>query len=384
MIELKWPEGLDAEIFLRDYWQRRPLLMRGALAHWSFPLTPEALAGLALEPEVESRLVTGRAGRWTLRHGPFDEALFHSLPERDWTLLVQDVDKHLPETAELMGAFHFLPAWRFDDLMVSYAEPGGSVGPHIDSYDVFLIQGRGRRRWEIATAPRHQELLPDLPLRILARFEPEHSWVLEQGDVLYLPPGVAHWGVAETPTMNWSVGLRDPGRGELLDSFAQFLLERLGEPGHYRDPPLRPTETPGHIDPAAVDAAFEGLDDLWRDPALRRRWFGCFVTEPKPHLAIEPPDDPPDADRLRRHLAAGGVVVRHPYARLAWSRIGEANWLFYCGDGRPVAAPPALLEALCSAPRLTAETLAPCLDEPDCLDLLLELLDRGILELDHE
>jgi len=381
-MKLHLPPGLDPGRFLEEYWQRRPLLMRGALREYDFPLSPEELAGLACEAELESRLVLDHGNdRWELRHGPFDEETFLELPGENWTLLVQDVDKFLPEVARLLEPFRFLPAWRFDDVMISYAAPGGSVGPHIDTYDVFLVQGTGRRRWRIQRHPRSEALLPGLPVRILAEFEPDEEWVLEAGDVLYLPPGVAHWGVAETPTMNWSVGLRAPALQEMLDSFAQFLLERMPEEDHYRDPPMQPAREPGRIPAPAVTRTFGELDRWLGDEALRQQWFGAFMTEVKPHLAIEPPDAPLTPETLDERMAGGARLRRHPFARFAWSeRKGGGNWLFVSGEAYAVTLPGAFLEHLCSAPFLAADDLPAA--EQEALTLLAGLVNLGQLELE--
>ena len=383
-MELQLPEGIDLRHFLDHYWQQRPLLMRGALKEYDFPLDAGELAGLACEEAVESRLVIGDDhAHWQLEHGPFDETRFAALPETGWTLLVQDVDKYLPEVARLLQPFAFLPRWRFDDVMISYAVPGGSVGPHIDTYDVFLVQGQGRRRWLIDTSPRSEELLPDLPIRILAEFRPEQEWLLEGGDVLYLPPGVAHWGIAETECMTWSVGVRDPSIQEMLDSFAQFLMERIPEREHYRDPPLSPPVSSSAIPPDFVARTFSDLDRWLRNDDLRRRWFGCFVTEVKSHLLIEPPERPVSAAELRPLLEEGNRLSRHPFARFAWSG-SEATepLLFACGevfDARGLS--PELLEALCSASHIEHPLLRSCLADSPCRQLLAELVSLGYLVL---
>ena len=386
-MKLQFPGDLTAEDFLSRYWQQRPLLMRGALLEYDFPLEAEELAGLACEEEMESRLVTGpQQGRWELHHGPFSEAFFQQLPEHDWTLLVQDVDKHLPEVAALLQPFRFIPAWRFDDVMISYAAPGGSVGPHIDTYDVFLVQGSGRRRWQIQSDPRRDALLPDLPIRILAEFEPEQEWILEQGDVLYLPPGVAHWGVAEEACMTWSVGLRAPSHQEMLDSFARFLLERMPETAHYGDPPLKPASQPGRIPQGTSQHLFSELDRWLLDGRLRKRWFGSFMTEVKSHLHIEPPAGPVAADRLVRELRRGRRLRRHPFSRFAWCRNEQGEpLLFVCGEVYETRGwSDELLENLCSADSFDAGLLAPCLAEQDCVKLLVELLNLGFLEFEDE
>src|SRR5688572_6995965 len=211
---------------MRRFWQRKPLLVRGAFAAFADPLTPREVMELAARDEVPSRLVQGRGRRWSMEHGPIAPARAKRLPRRDWTVLVQDTQLASRECERLLAQFDFIPHARVDDLMVSYAMPGGGVGPHVDSYDVFLLQGTGRRRWQISTQ-RDTRFIPGLPLRILERFEPEEEWVLEPGDMLYLPPGVAHHGVAETECLTWSIGLRAPAARELAAGFLDDLHERL-------------------------------------------------------------------------------------------------------------------------------------------------------------
>lgn len=230
--------GLSAAQFLREYWQKQPLLIRKAMPHWRDPLSPEELAGLACEPGVEARLVLQRAGvgPWSVRHGPFSEADFLTLPETHWTLLVQDAEKQAPALlGDFLEPFRFIPDWRCDDLMISYAPTDGSVGPHWDQYDVFLLQGKGRRRWQISTQPLQPDnLLPDTELRILCDFTPEQEWLLEPGDMLYLPPRVAHHGVAVEPCLTYSIGWRAPAYRECWQNSWIFSSP----------PPIPPPTTP--------------------------------------------------------------------------------------------------------------------------------------------
>ena len=214
---------LTAEEFLRDYWQKRPCLIRKALPGFNVPLDADDIAGLACEEMAESRLVFGSFPEhdWQLRHGPFGEDDFAQLPPSHWTLLVQDVEKHYPPLSELMACFDFLPNWRLDDLMVSYSVPQGSVGPHVDQYDVFLFQVSGSKLWQIA-ATFESDLLDDCPLNVLQSFDSEKEWLLKAGDMLYLPPGIAHHGVAIDEGMTWSIGLRAPSSADLLLSLGSL------------------------------------------------------------------------------------------------------------------------------------------------------------------
>lgn len=381
--ELRFPDGLDAERFLQDYWQKRPLLLRQALPGVSNPLAPEELAGLACEPEVESRLIVEHGeSPWHVRHGPFDEADFAALPPSHWTLLVQDVDKRVPGAAELLEPFAFLPRWRMDDLMISYAPDQGSVGPHLDAYDVFLVQTLGRRRWRVSSRPYGEaDLVPGLDIRVLRSFDTEQEWLLEPGDVLYLPPGVAHWGVAEGEhCMTCSVGFRSPSQQELAVGWLQELVDSASPTQRYRDPAGLQAGLGGEIPAASVTQARQLLETLcqWPDAALAD-WFGRFITEPKPQLEPQPPADelgPPD---LSTGLAGGARLVAHPFARLAFSATPGAARLFADGTALPLATVPDWLRALCARHPVGAAELADA-DHA----LLLALYNQGSLLWEHE
>ena len=274
---------LSPNQFLAEHWQRRPLLVRNALPDYRSPISSDELAGLALDADVESRIVLehGDTGPWELRHGPFQDADFLALPERDWTLLVQAVDLWVPEVKELLGRFNFLPPWRFDDIMVSYAVPGGSVGPHFDQYDVFLLQVEGERRWEIAELPDGEpDFLPQADLRILQRFETSQEWTLCPGDMLYLPPCVCHWGVALTECLTYSIGFRSPAASELLGDLAVEVLAQ-GHDLHYSDPPLNSAMATEEITPEFVKQAKDLLLRALDDDELLADWFARFMTAPK-------------------------------------------------------------------------------------------------------
>lgn len=268
--------------FLSDYWQQQPLLVRNALPDWPNPLSPDELAGLALEEEVESRIVVEKGVTpWELRHGPFGEETFAQLPASGWTLLVQGLDLWVPEIQSLLQYFDFLPRWRLDDVMASYAVPGGSVGPHFDQYDVFLLQVAGQRRWQIGEQCGLETVLQDnTDLKILAKFEPQQEWLLNPGDMLYLPPLVSHLGVAQTECVTYSVGFRSPGLADMLaDLTAQLIHDDSS--GHYRDPPLNPTMVGDEIDPQFVAQAKKLLLDVLDNDELIGDWLARFMTEPK-------------------------------------------------------------------------------------------------------
>jgi len=341
-MKLLFPGGLDSISFLHDYWQQRPLLIPGAIPDYRAPLDPDELAGLACDPDIESRIVLEKDGKgpWEARLGPFDEEEFSSLPPSHWTLLVQDVDKHIPDVARLLDTFSFIPDWRLDDVMISYAADQGSVGPHIDDYDVFLLQVAGRRRWQIHTRPVSEEdYIPGLDLRILPDFEPEQEWVLEPGDMLYLPPNVAHWGIAEGDgCITCSVGFRTPEFREMVSSWCHELVQDQVPAGRYRDADLTPQLHKGEITPASLEHIGRQLSELLhQDSDKQARWFGRLITESKAHLQVYPRDDSLTADQFARQFCLHGRLDHNGWSRFAFIRGKHGlDYLYVNGDEYPV------------------------------------------------
>ncbi|MBZ9667704.1 cupin domain-containing protein [Pseudomonas sp. LMG 31766] len=372
--------GLTAREFLRDYWQKKPLLVRQAIPDFESPISPDELAGLALEEEVESRLVIEHGERpWELQRGPFNEDTFQELPERDWTLLVQAVDQFVPEVAELLEDFKFLPKWRIDDLMISFAAPGGGVGPHFDNYDVFLLQAHGHRRWQIGQmCDADSPLLPHADLKILAQFEPTDEWVLAPGDMLYLPPCLAHCGTAEDDCMTYSVGFRAPSAAEVLTHFTDFLGQFLPDEERYSDADIQPSEDPNQIQRDALERLKALLNEHMSDERLLMTWFGQFMTEPKyPELVAGIEIEEED---FLGALEDGAILIRNPSARMAWSEVGEDLVLFASGQSRLVSARlRELLKLICSADALHVENLGAWLADDEGRTLLWELVKQGSL-----
>lgn len=281
--------AMPVEQFLKDYWQKRPLLIRQALPGFTSPLEPEEIAGLALEEEVESRLVIETPAvdalnsQWAVEHGPLDEARFASLPKSHWTVLVQAVDQMFPQIQELLNQFRFIPNWRLDDVMVSYAAKGGGVGPHFDYYDVFLLQGQGQRLWRIGGfAGENSPRRDDTEMNILAEFATEQEWQLEAGDMLYLPPNVSHWGISQSDDcITYSIGFRAPSTSELLLGFSHFVAEELSADQRFEDPELQLQEDPGEIKPWVLDKFKRQLQEVLDNQDQLVEWFGRFATESK-------------------------------------------------------------------------------------------------------
>lgn len=277
--------NLTPQTFLKRHWQKRPLLVRNAFPNFKDPLSADELAGLAMEGNVPSRLIMEKGGKkpWEVTHGPFSKQRLETLPKSHWSLLVSRVNELVDDAALMLDPFDFIPGWRLDDLMVSFAPEHGTVGPHVDSYDVFLIQGQGRRRWQIDSRP-DMTLRPNLDLKVLKRFNVEKEWILEPGDMLYLPPGVAHYGVALEPCMTYSVGFRAPSvQGLMLDLLGldgASLAARFGDQ-LYADPDLKAVTNPGEIDRDALKRVAAIAKAALDDPELFGRWFGKAVTRPE-------------------------------------------------------------------------------------------------------
>ncbi len=381
------PLGMPPAVFLRDYWQKQPLLIRNAFADFSAPgftppIAPEDLAGLACEDFALSRIVNyDRAlDRWTLRQGPFAEDEFPGMPHQDWTLLVQDVDKWDADVAALLDAFAFLPRWRIDDVMVSFAAPGGSVGAHVDQYDVFLLQAKGHRRWQIdaslalGNAAPSLEFRQDVELKLLREFHPTHDWILGPGDMLYLPPGVPHHGVAEDACLTYSIGMRAPSAAELLGDFVDTLAADADEALRYRDPDLQPASDPSEIDAAAMTRAIEALNLLrMNDPERLGDWFGRFITLYRNGGEVLPGGDERSRIEVEWDLQHGASLGRHPFSRMAWRQAGRGARLYV--NGQEFALPVRDAKRIANAAQLDGVGYAALSEKGR--DRLFELIQAG-------
>ncbi|WP_058834764.1 cupin domain-containing protein [Luteimonas abyssi] len=371
------PLGMPPARFLRDYWQRRPLLIRNAFPDFVSPIAPEDLAGLACEDGVLARIIEhDRAkDRWTLRNGPFPEDAFPGMPDHDWTLLVQDVDKWDADVGALLDAFDFLPRWRLDDIMVSFAATGGSVGAHVDQYDVFLLQAHGRRRWQIDARPNPPtDFRDDAEIRLLRSFTPTHEWVLEPGDMLYLPPGVPHHGVAEDPCLTFSVGMRAPSSAELIGDWLDDILAGASDDVRYRDAGIAPPKDPWEIDADAMSRVVEALNALrMHDPDRLGDWFGRFITLYRASGEAVSDGQPHTPDEIASALDAGAGLYRHPWSRMAWRRAQRGARLYVAGHD--LTLPIRDAQRLARAAHVDA-TLYAALSQAG-RDALVVLLDAG-------
>lgn len=381
--------NISAEQFLREYWQKKPLLIRQAIPGFVSPIDGNELAGLSLESEVESRIVLEHGNEpWELRHGPFTEQSFAELPDSHWTLLVQATDQFVPEVEQFLREFDFLPRWRFDDVMISYAAANGGVGPHYDNYDVFLLQAEGRREWKTGQLCDADSKLVEHPdLRILAEFDTEHTWVLEPGDMLYLPPRVAHWGTALDNCMTWSFGYQAPSTSDALLSFTDYAASFLTPEQRYTDADLEPIASPHEIRSSDVQRMRQLLLDQINDEQLLLSWFGQYVTQAKYPEFICGTEI--NNQQLLEYLQDGGALARHPAARLAWSKttIEQQAAIVLFASGNSKAFYPPLVEFIqlvCDSAHLDTDNLGNWLNEPEAVALLCELIKQGSLELINE
>lgn len=333
--------NIDPQIFLESYWQKQPCLIRQALPGYQCPLSPEELAGLACEEGVEARLIMEKGGThpWQVKYSPLAATDFRSLPETRWTLLVQGMEHYHPEINALLNHFRFIPNWRIDDVMISYAVTHGGTGPHLDSYDVFLLQGSGRRRWQINVGDyTEKDFIPDLELRIINNFHATKEWLLEPGDMLYLPPGVAHNGIALDPCMTLSIGFLAPSCSELITSFIDDTVSATVRDTRFTDPDRRLQKHAGEISKIDLDHIAGMMRTTLADDALLEEWFGRYITrgrggqEPAGNVPLEEKD-------FRKMFGEKKTLHRRNGVRAAFIR--QQGRLLLCVDGEIITlAPP--------------------------------------------
>ncbi|NOZ37027.1 MAG: cupin domain-containing protein [Gammaproteobacteria bacterium] len=372
---------LTEQQFLSDYWHKKPLLIRQALPGFSTPINPDELAGLACEEEVEARLILEKDGPapWTLEHGPFTEDRFAGLPETHWTLLVQEANRYIPELCHLREAFNFIPHWRSDDVMVSYAPVHGSAGPHVDQYDVFLLQGLGRRRWMINPQPvAADNLLANTDLKIMQDFQASEEWILEPGDILYLPPGVAHYGIALDECMTFSIGFRAPSHAELLSSFIDDRVAELDDSLRYADGDLQIQKNPGEITAQTLFQIRGILQQAVSEPDHINRWFGRYTTEPRHGELPEQRAPSLNPAEFKTQLEQAGGLIRSEHSRFAFIQEQEHVYLFI--DGREYDLLPSwiyIAQLICNHCQLKLEMLQAWLDDQVFIELFCALYNHG-------
>ena len=377
-------QGLDPKTFLANYWQKQPLLIRGGFAGFIDPLDEHDLAGLAQEPEVDARIVSRQGENWQASQGPFED--FGPYCQGQWSLLVQSVDRYLDEASELLNAFAFIPRWRLDDLMVSFSVPGGGVGPHVDQYDVFIIQGKGQRRWQVGAAEPQQEFNPHPLLRQVQPFSPILDEVLQSGDILYIPPGFPHAGEALTDCMNYSVGFRAPDQQELLSSFADFVLDEYQASLRYQDPDLSLRSFQHEITRQDKEALRELMLKAFEGEGFDH-WLGRFLSQaeaPEPDQSQQSMTT--SIELIAQHLQAGLPVIRRLDVTALWLQPAaeESDLVLYLGDEQ-LSAPATLrpwLDQLFSNPSWQYDGEMEKTDFQALCQLLGRLVRQGYWSLD--
>lgn len=385
---------ITREEFLNDYWQKKPMIFRQAIKDFKNPIDPDELAGLALEEDIESRIVIQKPGEknaWHLKTGPFLEKDFTQLPSTHWTLLVQGVDRFVPEVTRLLDHFNFLPQWRFDDVMISYAVNQGSVGPHYDNYDVFLYQALGSRKWSLSR--KHCEphnALPDTPLRIMECFEVEEEIILEEGDMLYLPAFVAHYGISlSDDCMTYSFGYRSYPEQELWDNFSDYLSQHEANQ-LYQDPNFNELKSPAEIPVEAIYRAKDLFLTNLNDKKLFYRWFGSFVTRLDLQAETLLPDPTllkrgeTDFKKMLKKSNSKINLVRNSFCRFAYILEGQELLFFVNGEQWHVdQVSVQLVKRIADNRLLNREEIDPYLSQTHDLDFILSLWCLGFLEFDE-
>ncbi|WP_406667536.1 JmjC domain-containing protein [Gallaecimonas sp. GXIMD1310] len=366
-MKLAFPGGVDA--FLSQYWQKQPCLIKGGIQGFDDPLDANDLAGLAMEAEVESRLVVRNGQQWDVQHGPFEQ---FPTAERDWTLLVQAVDHWLDQGQSLMALFDFMPRWRVDDLMVSFSVPGGGVGPHLDQYDVFIIQGQGKRHWRVGDKQPLKTLTPHPSLLQVEPFTQALIDVeMQPGDILYIPPGFPHEGYAIAPSLNYSVGFRAPSGRDLLTHFADLSIDEELYNHRYSDPDLSARSHNGGISSAELTRLKATLSRCLDDDATLQQFFGRYLSEAKHELDLAPCEPPYSQNDIAALLADNAPLVRLGGVRALYLA-GVDDQLFV--DGERYALSNAVAQQLADNSRLASKVLAGYDDD---LPVLTELINRG-------
>lgn len=379
-MKINWPDGISEEIFLAEYWQQKPLLIRSAFENFDNPIDPDELAGLACDEDVNSRYIehTGN-NEWRLCAGPLSDDFFDDVSGNEWSLLVSDVEKLLPEFRDYLKPFRFIPDWRIDDLMISYAPTGGSVGAHVDQYDVFLLQAAGVREWQIEnTARQKNPASVSTTIAILGDFIADDIWQLQAGDMLYLPPQFAHHGIAKAePCMTWSIGFRAPSVDEMLPEIINYLMEDKSATERFKDPCRAAASSPGRIDNNDIASIRAMLSKaLNQSDETLNQWIGRCITEPKDTKDEDELLDISQSD-IESHLANNGSLISNSHKRLVYSLADNQTTLF--ANGLAYECDRSLAEAICDRHCV----LQSDIHGPASIELVLILCQNHILLIEN-
>lgn len=362
--------NIDWAEFLATYWQKKPVILKNALLGFIDPISPDELAGLAMENEIDSRLVSFTDGKWYASHGPFEA--FDDLGESHWSLLVQAVNHwHMP-AAELLKPFRALPDWRLDDLMISFSVPLGGVGPHIDNYDVFIIQGMGSRRWRVGDKLPMRQFCPHPALLHVDPFTPIIDDDLAPGDILYIPPGFPHDGYSHQTSLNYSVGFRGPNSRDLMSSFADYVLENDFGGDHYADPELTLRDNPGLVKANEVEKIRNMMIGLIQQPEAFNQWFGSFITTPRHELDIAAAEPPYSASEVANALREGETLIR-----LSGLRVLEIDNGYFVNSEPLEISDKQAASALCRFTHLSDKELGDAVEDRQFIGELTVLINQG-------
>ncbi|MBF0265855.1 MAG: cupin domain-containing protein [Gammaproteobacteria bacterium] len=383
MFELNWGE-LSPEQFLKDYWQKKPLLIRQAFPDFESIIAPDELAGLSCEEGVESRILIeqglDKQTPWQVIHGPQQENIFEQLPKTNWTLLVQEANQYLDELGELIDCFNFIPNWRFDDVMISYAPKHGSVGPHTDQYDVFLLQAYGQRHWHIADYPTtDSDLIENIESKILKELKPEQDWVLNPGDLLYLPPNIIHHGIALNDCLTYSFGYRAPTAVDTLSSIIEFLDDNEVKNYRYVDPDLKLNpHGNGEITREAFQHLINNMRGLLNNEEKIRELLACYLTD-TPHQLYLTELDFHSPEQLLDYLKQGNQLQRSEAARIAFTQKNNGTYQFFMNGDKVETAIEVneLIPIICGERFLTIKKVESCLNDKS-QEFLFKLIKQGI------
>jgi 50S ribosomal protein L16 3-hydroxylase len=371
---------LTSDAFFRDYWQKKPLCLRQALPNFQSPISADELAGLACEDFVESRLVLEHGDTpWQLKHGPFTEKDFATLPERHWSLLVQAVNHYMPAVNDLLQYFNFLPSYYLDDVMVSYAPEQSGVGPHFDYYDVFILQGTGKRHWRLGEfCTPETAIVKDSKLSILQEFNTQEEHILELGDILYIPQQQAHWCVAAEAGLSYSIGFRTPAHSELLQSFAAEMSHHTNESQRFKILAQSVAQAPTKITDADLSQLQQIMQGMMQNPQLLLNWIGRYVTEPKyPDIENQVPSK--KYTDIHKELSRHNSIRQNESSRFAYYDAGDTVQLFIDGkySQHPAALKP-LIALLCDHRELSCKDVAAMMASDTAQELLRSLLKQGV------
>ncbi|OBT13866.1 50S ribosomal protein L16 arginine hydroxylase [Vibrio sp. UCD-FRSSP16_10] len=375
---------VSLEQFLAEFWQKKPTIIKGGFANFQDPISAEELAGLTMEEEVDSRYVSNINGEWTAEHGPFTEDKYANLDETNWSIIVQAANHWHLDAAQLIEPFKAMPQWLFDDLMISYSVKDGGVGPHIDQYDVFIIQGSGKRHWRVGEKDEGQyaETCRHNALRQIESFDSIIDDVLQPGDILYIPPGFPHDGYALEPSMSYSVGFRSPKEQELISNFADYVLANDIGDAHLHKPELSVQNNFGEIQSSDLHSLTQMLKSTLEDEHRINDFMGCLLSQSRHQLNIITPESQWQNEEVANHLATGGIIEKVAGLRALFHE-QDPCIAYINGEVIKVASKDSFaIKLLCGQEHISAHCLADELSNTAVISLICDLVNKGYWFID--